>query len=256
VLSDADLERYGRQLLLPGWDLDGQAKLAAARVLLIGAGGLGCAAALYLAGAGVGALCIADGDIVEVSNLQRQVAFSVADLGRNKAEALVDRLAALNPEPDYRPLTRRLDVPDLRALLPGFDLVVEATDSDASRRAVNRACLLHRVPWISAAAQRFEGRLIAFDPRGAGPCFACLQPEPPAEQAGCAALGVLGPLVGVVGSLLAARALQHIIGTGPVDSDLALIDLASGDWQRLAVPRRTGCRACQSSDALQMPMRP
>jgi molybdopterin-synthase adenylyltransferase len=244
MLSDLALERYARQLLLPDWDLEGQARVAAARVLLVGAGGLGCAAGLYLAAAGVGELCVADGDTVELSNLQRQVAFTMTDVGRNKAEALAARLAALNPEVRCRPVTRALDLALLQQMLPAFDLVVEATDSDASRRAVNSACVRQRVPWISAAAQRYEGRLIAFDPRGAGPCFACLQPEPPTVPEGCATLGVLGPLVGVVGSLLAARALRQLVAPSSVVADLTLIDLAGGDWQVVQVPRRAACPVC------------
>lgn len=245
-MNDEQLLRYSRQLMLPDVDVAGQEKLLAARVLVVGIGGLGAPAALYLAAAGVGTLLLADHDRVELPNLQRQIIHGTADVGRPKAVSARERIHALDPHvnviahvDEYRRETLERDVGRV-------DLVVDCTDNAASRYALNDACRAAQVPWVSAAAIRFEGQLTVFDPRREdSPCYACLYPEPPTEETTCAEAGVIGPLVGVLGSLQALEAVKVLTGAGtPLVGRLTTFDGRSGEWLTLRLPRRAACPVC------------
>jgi adenylyltransferase/sulfurtransferase len=246
MLSDEQLLRYSRQLMLEDFDLAGQEKLLGARVLIIGLGGLGCPAAMYLAAAGVGGLLLADGDSVEASNLQRQIAHGDADLGVNKARSAAAAIAAINPGVDVQVHERQLEEADLPAVLQGVDLVLDATDNYPVRFAVNRACIGAGIPLVSAAAIRSEGQVALFDPTRGGPCYRCLYEDTGDDAAlNCSRSGVLAPLVGVVGSLQAMEALKVLTGYGePLRSRLLLLDLRSMDIRTLALSPRPDCPDC------------
>jgi len=246
VLTDAQLARYSRQLLLHDFDVAGQERLLAARVLIVGLGGLGCPAALYLAAAGVGTLLLADGDSVELSNLQRQIAHGDADIGSNKAQSAARSIAAINPGVAVEVIDRRLAEPDLPALLARVDLVLDASDNYPIRFALNRACIAAGLPLLSAAAVRSEGQLALFDPARGGACYRCLYGEGGSDGAlRCSESGVLAPLVGVVGALQAMEALKLLGGYGePLRGRLLVLDLRSTEFRVLALPPRPGCPDC------------
>ena len=247
MLTDAQLLRYNRQLLLHDFDVDGQEKLAAATVLVVGLGGLGCPAALYLAAAGVGKLLLADGDQVEASNLQRQIAHAENDLGMNKAVSAAQSIAALNPQVDIEVYEQYLQGETVNQLVAAVDLVVDATDNYSIRFDLNRACIAARVPLVSAAAVRTEAQISVFDPANGGPCYRCLYAEGSQDTAlSCSESGVLAPVVGVVGSLQAMEALKVIAGYGePLRGRLLMLDLRSMDIQILELSRREDCPACK-----------
>lgn len=246
MLTDAQLMRYNRQILLHDFDIAGQERLQQARVLVVGLGGLGCPAALYLAAAGVGELVLADGDVVELSNLQRQIAHTDADIGTNKASSAAAAIAALNPGVRVEVIDQPLLEAAMAALLARVDLVLDATDNYPVRFALNRACIAAGVPMVSGAAVRSEGQLAVFDPVHGGPCYACLYTEGDADSAlSCSESGVLAPLVGVIGSLQAMEALKILSGFGePLRGKLLVIDLRSMEFRELALPVRANCPAC------------
>lgn len=246
MLSDDELLRYSRQLMLDGFDIAGQERLRAARVLIVGLGGLGSPAALYLAAAGVGTLVLADGDTVEASNLQRQVAHGEDDIGTNKARSAGQAVTALNPGVAVELVERMLALEDLPALLAGIDLVVDASDNYPVRFALNRACIAASIPMVSAAAVRAEGQIAVFDPARGGPCYRCLYGETGDSSAlSCRESGVVAPLVGVVGSLQAMEAVKVLSGYGePLRGRLLVLDLARGDVRTLALGRRDDCPDC------------
>ena len=246
MFSDEQLQRYSRQLLMSDFDMAGQEKLHNASVLIVGLGGLGSPAALYLAAAGVGRLLLADGDAVELSNLQRQIAHSESDIGSNKARSAADSVAALNREVQLEVLEKQLQASDLPGLLARVDLVVDASDNYPIRFALNRACIEAAVPLVSAAAVRGEGQLSVFDPVRAGPCYRCLYPNDSSDTAlSCSQSGVLAPVVGVLGSLLAMEALKVLSGYGePLRGSLLLLDLKTMDIRKLSLPRRDDCPDC------------
>jgi len=246
MLTDAQLLRYNRQILLHDFDIAGQERLQQSRVLVAGLGGLGCPAALYLAAAGVGELILADGDDVELSNLQRQIAHATSAIGRNKARSAADAIAALNPEVRVEVIDRALTESTLPALLSRVDLVLDATDNYPVRFALNRACIAAAVPLVSAAAVRSEGQLAVFDPARGGPCYRCLYREGDAPTAlSCSESGVLAPLVGVLGSLQAMEALKLLTGFGePLRGTLLVADLRYMEFRRLALAARPDCPAC------------
>lgn len=244
-MNDEQLLRYGRQILLPGVDVAGQEGLAASRVLILGVGGLGSPAALYLAGAGVGELVLVDDDAVEVSNLQRQIAHATADVGTPKAESAARHIAALNPEVTTRTRTERLDEAGLATEIAGVDLVLDCSDNFATRFAVNRACAATGRPLVSGAAIRMEGQVAVFDHRAGGPCYRCLYREEGAEAERCSESGVLGPAVGIVGSWQAAEALKLLLGVGePLTGRLLMLDLAAGDCRTLTLRADPACPVC------------
>ncbi|MFZ5722288.1 MAG: molybdopterin-synthase adenylyltransferase MoeB [Pseudomonadota bacterium] len=249
--SDDDLLRYSRQILLPGFELAGQQALRAARVLIVGAGGLGSPATLYLAAAGVGALTVVDPDVVELSNLQRQIAHRTADVGRAKAERAAEAAAALNPQVTVRGIVARVDERWLQAELgttavPAFDCVLDCSDNFAARAAVNRACHRTGVPLVSGAAIRMEGQLAVFDFRHARtPCYACLYGETGGEDEACVRNGVMAPLVGVIGAAQALAAIRLLAAYGDrAHGRLSLFDGLRGEWRQLRVTADPACPVC------------
>lgn len=243
-LSRSELERYARQLILPEIGEEGQKKLKAARVLVIGAGGLGSPALYYLAAAGVGHITIVESDRVEPSNLNRQILYTAADVGRMKAEVARERLLALNPDIEVEALARRFDVPLARKLVPRHDLVVDASDNFATRYLANDAAVLFDRPLVHGSIYRFEGQLAVFHHEG-GPCYRCLYPAPPKERPSCGEVGVLGALPGVVGAMMAAEAVKVILGIGePLSRALLLVDLFLAEFRKLKVKRNPACPVC------------
>ena len=246
MLSDEQLMRYNRQILLHDFDVAGQERLQSSSVLIVGLGGLGCPAALYLAAAGVGKLLLADGDEVELSNLQRQIAHTDVDIGANKASSVAATITALNPEVQLEVIPAMLTESSLPAVLQRVDLVVDATDNYPVRFALNRACIAAGIPLVSGAAVRSEGQVAMFDPLRGGPCYRCLYEEGGAETAlSCSESGVLAPLVGVIGSLQAMEALKVLSGFGEtLRGKLLLLDLRTMDIRQLALPARPDCPDC------------
>ncbi|RZU47194.1 adenylyltransferase/sulfurtransferase [Fluviicoccus keumensis] len=245
MLTDAELMRYNRQILMPQWDIAAQEKIRAARVLIVGMGGLGCPVSLYLASAGVGELWLADFDTVEESNLQRQVLFREEDIGCPKAEAAARQLAKVNPHVTLKPLVRALDADSLPALLADVDLVLDCTDNFSTRDAVNRACVMAGKPLVSAAAIGMSGQLSVFHGQGDRPCYRCLYPEGDAGSATCSESGVLATVVGVMGTLQAHEALKCLSGVGvPLFGKLVVWEGESSMWRTLAFRRDPACSVC------------
>jgi molybdopterin/thiamine biosynthesis adenylyltransferase/rhodanese-related sulfurtransferase len=244
-LTAREQARYQRHLALAEIGTAGQEKLKAARVLIVGAGGLGSPAALYLAAAGCGTLGLLDCDRVELSNLQRQVLFDSAALERPKAEAGRERLAGLNPEIRVVAHALELQAANVRAVFTGYDLVLDGTDRLATRYLINDACVLLRRPLISAAIHRFEGQVMTYVP-GRGPCYRCLFPQAPdGVVANCAQAGVLGVLPGVLGTLQATEAIKLITGVGePLTRRLLTYDALEMRFHEFRVARRTDCPVC------------
>lgn len=245
-LSDEELMRYSRQLLMPAFDVAGQQRLKDARVLVVGAGGLGCPVVLYLAAAGVGQITVADDDAVELANLQRQIAFTSEDTGRSKAVALAEAALAINPDVRVTGLEERLSEASLPEWVGASDLVIDATDNFTSRFAINKACVRARVPMVSGAAIRAEGQVIVFDSRqDSSPCYQCLYSDLGEEALSCSEAGVLGPLVGMIGAIQAMEAIKLLAGVGqPLTGRLLLLDAMSMQWREMAVPRDPGCPVC------------
>jgi len=245
-LNDQALLRYSRHILLPEIDIAGQQKLSASRALIVGAGGLGSPVALYLASAGVGRITVVDDDVVELTNLQRQIAHDMASLGQNKAQSAARRMLALNPEIEVVALAERLDGARLVALVAEHDVVLDCCDNFTTRHAVNAACVAAQVPLVSGAAVRFAGQLAVFDSReAASPCYHCLFPdEGEASDGPCATFGVLAPLVGVIGSMQVVEAVKLLAGIKPALGRLTLYDALSGEIRQLRVPRDAACPVC------------
>ncbi len=250
MFDDAALLRYSRHILLDDLGIEGQEAIARGCVLLVGAGGLGSPAALYLAAAGVGTLHLCDDDAVDLTNLQRQVALLTSDLGRPKVDATRDRVLALNPLVQVHVHRQRLDQAALAALLPAVDVVLDCSDNFTTRHAVNAACVMARVPLVSGAAIRFDGQLAVFDPRSpVSPCYACLFPQTGgADELRCAEMGVFAPLTGIIGAVQAAEALKLLAGLGEsLAGRLQMLDARSMRWHELRVPRDPGCPVCGSA---------
>lgn len=250
MLNDDELMRYSRQLLLPGFEIDRQQALKASRVLVVGSGGLGCPAALYLAGAGVGHLVLADDDHVELANLQRQIAFTNEDRDQSKAETLAARLTALNPEISARPLTGRLSGEALDQAVADSDLVLDCTDNFDTRFDVNRACVRAGVPLVSGAAVRGEGQVSVF--RGHqpdAPCYQCLYPDGGGEDLRCSESGVIGPLVGMIGTCQAMEAIKVLTGLGKtLTGRLLLLDAWRMEWREMTLGPDPECPVCVKTE--------
>jgi len=245
-LSDAQIERYGRQLILPEVGSAGQRRLAKARVLIVGAGGLGSPAALYLAAGGVGTLGILDDETVELSNLHRQILHSMRDLGRPKSQSAKHRLEALNPEVAAIPIQDRLTSTNARELLAGYDLVLDGSDNFPTRYLVNDACVLLNKPLVHGGIVRFEGQAMTILPKQ-GPCFRCVFPEPPDRETipSCQQAGVLGSVAGVIGSLMAQEILKLILGLGDVlVGRLLVFDGLSSRFREVPIRRNPECSVC------------
>jgi molybdopterin/thiamine biosynthesis adenylyltransferase len=242
VFTDAEVERYARHLVLREVGGPGQQKLKAASALIVGAGGLGSPAALYLAAAGVGAIFVVDPDDVDRSNLQRQILYAEADVGRSKAETAADRLAALNPHIFVAGYNGAFDASTADELCQGVDMVLDGTDDFAVRYEVNAACVRHGKPLISGAIGRWTGQVGVFRSK---PCYRCLVPEIPPDAETCVAVGVVGALAGVVGSMMALEAIKLITGAGePLLGRLMIYDALSGETRTVKVGADPDCPVC------------
>lgn len=252
-MDDQLLLRYSRQILLPEIDIDGQNRLADSSVLLIGLGGLGSPIAMYLAAAGVGRLVLVDDDVVELSNLQRQIVHSTADLDRPKVISARDRLAALNPNVAVETINHRLADDDFARLLPTIDAVVDATDNFDTRFNINHHCVRHRKPLISGAAIRFEGQVTVFHAGSAdSPCYRCLYTNDAAVAETCSQTGVIAPLLGIIGSVQAMETLKVLMAIGhDLKGRLLLLDALSMEWQSMRFNKDPRCPECGDPAASQ-----
>jgi len=245
-LSRDEILRYSRHLIMPEVTLEGQMKLKRARVLCVGAGGLGSPLTLYLAAAGVGTIGLVDFDTVDLTNIQRQILYSTADVGRPKLEAACERLVGLNPQIEIVAHSVRLSSDNVMGLLGGYDVIADGTDNFPTRYLVNDACVLLAKPNVYASIFRFDGQVSVFDARR-GPCYRCLFPEPPPPDLvpSCAEGGVLGVLPGIIGSLQALEVLKLILGAGdPLIGRLVLFDALAFQFRELTVRKDPGCAVC------------
>lgn len=252
-LSPAELARYSRQVLLPAIGLEGQRRLAAARLLVIGAGGLGSPAALYLAAAGVGTLGIADFDRVEIHNLHRQLLHEDGDVGRPKVESAARRLRSTNPHVRVVEHPEGVTPTNAPGLFASYDVIVDGTDNFPARYLNNDAAFFARRPLVYGSVFTFDGQVTVFDPAGGGPCYRCLFPEPPPPGAvpGCGEAGVLGALCGVIGSLQALEAIKLITGVGePLRGRLLTHNALRAEFQTLKLPRNPRCPLCGEQPAI------
>lgn len=239
-----DFKRYARQMILPEIGKDGQRRISAANVLCVGAGGLGCPALLYLAGAGVGHIGVVDDDCVDESNLQRQVLYTMADVGRSKAEVARERLLTFNPQLDVTAYTTRLTSENAEKILRPYDIVIDGSDNFPTRFLVNDACVMLGKPLVYGSVLQWEGQASVFDARN-GPCYRCLFPEIPTIGPSCAEAGVLGVLPGLVGTLQATETLKLILNAGEsLRGRLIMIDARTATWKTLHIEKDPSCACC------------
>ena len=246
-MDDAQLLRYSRHILLEEVGIEGQTRLLGSHALVIGAGGLGSPAALYLGSAGVGRITLVDHDTVDATNLQRQIAHTLDRVGHPKAESARTAIAAINPDPQIRTVRQRADAALLDELVPDADVVLDCTDNFATRHAINRACVRHHKPLVSGAAIRMDGQLAVYDRRmPSSPCYACVFPEDSGvEETRCATMGVFAPLVGIVGTMQAAEALKLLAGLGSrLVGELLMIDGRDMAFNSISLPRNPQCTVC------------
>ena len=246
-MHDAQLQRYSRHILLDEIGIEGQQALLDAHVLVIGAGGLGSPAAMYLAASGVGKLTLVDDDTVDLTNLQRQIAHTTARVGQPKVQSALASLTGINPEIEIVALQERLDGARLEQLVASSTVVLDCTDNFATRHAINRACVAARVPLVSGAVIRFDAQVSVFDARtGTQPCYSCLFPQDQQfTDEACSTMGVFAPLVGVVGAMQAAEALKLVMGVGQsLAGRLLLLDGLHMEWSSMQVARDPGCTVC------------
>jgi len=251
-MNDEQLLRYSRHILLPEIGVEGQQRLLAASALVIGAGGLGSPAAIYLAAAGVGTITLADGDTVDLTNLQRQILHTTESVGKSKAVSGREALAKINPEVRVAPLQRRLTEFELDPLVADSSVVLDCSDNFATRHAVNRACVRHHKPLVSGAAVRFDGQVSVFDMRDdSSPCYHCLFPEnAELEEVRCAVMGVFAPLTGIIGAIQAAEALKLIAGVGgTLKGRLLILDALAMQWRTVRLTRDSTCVVCSKVTA-------
>ncbi|MEO7522066.1 MAG: HesA/MoeB/ThiF family protein, partial [Gemmatimonas sp.] len=252
--AHASHPRYARQHALKGFGFAAQERLAAARVLIVGAGGLGAPVAMYLAAAGVGTLTIADEDAVDLSNLHRQLLYGTRDVGRQKLDVARERLEDINPLVTVAIRNTRLNADNAIELVSGHDVVIDATDNFPARYAINDACLTHGIPFVYGSVARFQGQVSVFA-HADGPCYRCLFPEPPLPGSvpTCAEEGVLGLVPGIVGLHQANEAIKLLAGIGtPLVGGLLLLDLLENDSQVISIDRRADCPACAARDAARL----
>ncbi|MBL8510219.1 MAG: molybdopterin-synthase adenylyltransferase MoeB [Betaproteobacteria bacterium] len=250
-MDDRDLLRYSRHILLNEFGVEAQAKLATASALVIGAGGLGSAALLYLASAGVSRIVVADGDTVDFTNLQRQIVHREDSVGVNKAVSAARTMQALNSRIEIVALTERLAGEALSTQVAMADVVLDCSDNFATRHAINRACVQHQKPLVSGAGIRFDGQIASFDLRDSeSPCYHCLFAEPESgaaesEQDRCAIMGVFAPLVGIIGAMQAAEAIKLLAGVGkPLQGRLLMLEALTMQWQAVRLKRDPACAVC------------
>ncbi|MGN6830692.1 HesA/MoeB/ThiF family protein [Paucibacter sp. M5-1] len=249
-MNDEQLLRYSRHILLDEIGIEGQQALLQSHALIIGAGGLGSPAALYLGTAGIGRITLVDHDTVDLTNLQRQIAHSLARVGRPKAESAAAAIAALNPEVQVRTVAQRADAALLDELVASADVVLDCSDNFATRQAVNRACVAHHRPLVSGAALGFDAQISVYDSRSAdAPCYACLfPPDASFEEQRCATMGVFAPLVGIIGSLQAAEALKLLLKLPGLTGRLQMLEARSMDWSEILVHKDPACPVCSTKD--------
>lgn len=246
-MNDQQLLRYSRHILLDALGIEGQERILNSRVLVVGAGGLGSPAAIYLASAGVGTLVLADGDTVDATNLQRQILHTEDRVGQLKVLSGQIALAAVNPETRVLPITERLSGAALEEQVAAADLILDCTDNFATRHAINRACVRHKKPLVSGAAVRFDGQVSVYDlSRPESPCYHCLFPEgEDVEEMRCAVMGVFAPLTGIIGSLQASEALKLLAGIGePLVGRLLLVDALTQTWRTVKFRKDPECPVC------------
>jgi len=242
TFSDDEIDRYARHLVLAEIGGPGQQALKRARVAIVGLGGIGGPAALYLAAAGVGTLVLIDDDAVSASNLQRQILFQTADVGRSKIEAGADHLSALNPHVAIQAVEQNLSTRNAAEALAGCDVVIDGTDDFDTRFVVNAACLAARIPLVSGALGRWSGQVAVFEGR---PCYRCLVPEAPPEAETCARVGVIGALAGVIGAMTALEAIKRITGAGrTLAGRLMLYDGLAGTSRVVSIAADPACPDC------------
>ncbi len=245
ALSDAEMMRYNRQIILRGFDFDGQERLKAAHVLVVGLGGLGCAAAQYLAAAGVGQMTLLDFDTVALSNLQRQTLHSDADIGVAKVESAHASLQRINPNVIYTPINALLDEGDLWSQIAAHDLVLDCTDNVAIRNQLNAGCFQHKVPLVSGAAIRMEGQISVFTWAADAPCYRCLSRLFGENALTCVEAGVMSPLVGVIGALQAMEAIKVLAHYGtPAAGKIVMYDAMTCQFREMKLLRNPGCEVC------------
>ncbi len=248
-MNDDQLLRYSRHILLDDVGIEGQQRLVDSHVLIVGAGGLGSPVALYLAASGVGHITIADHDVVDLTNLQRQIAHTTARVGHPKVESAAQAMLALNPEVRVTALAHKLDAAQLDTLVPSVTVVVDCCDNFETRQAVNAACVKHKVPLVSGAAIRMDGQLAVYDARDdQSPCYACIFPPSDApEEVRCATMGVLAPLVGVIGTMQAMETIKLITGIGSrLAGRLQMLDGRGMEWSEVRLQRNVLCPVCGS----------
>ena len=246
-MTDDDLLRYSRHILLDDIGIEGQERIRAARALIVGAGGLGSPATLFLASAGIGRLTLVDGDTVDLTNLQRQLAHTQDRIGQAKVASARTAALALNPTLDVATVERRVDASALERLVAEADVVLDCSDNFATRHAINAACVAAGVPLVSGAAIAFDGQLCVYDARRAdAPCYACVfPPDSGVTEVRCATMGVFAPLVGIIGSMQAAEALKLVADVGSsLAGRLQMLDARSMSWTEIRVSRDPGCPVC------------
>ncbi len=246
-MNDEQLLRYSRHILLDEVGIERQERVSAAQALVIGAGGLGSPVALYLGSAGVGRITLVDHDVVDLTNLQRQVAHTTDRVGQPKVESAAQAVRAINPSVEVTCLQQRADTALLDEWVPQATVVLDCSDNYATRHAVNAACIRHGKPLVAGAVIRFDGQVMVFDPRDPeSPCYACMfTPEAEFEEVQCSTMGVFAPLVGVIGAMQAAEALKLISGAAPaITGRLLMLDGRTMEWNTMKVPRDPACVVC------------
>ncbi|WP_050470303.1 HesA/MoeB/ThiF family protein [Herbaspirillum chlorophenolicum] len=246
-MNDQQLLRYSRHILLDEIDIEGQSRLLAAHALVIGAGGLGSPAAMYLASAGIGRITLVDNDTVDLTNLQRQIMHTTGRVGQAKVESGREALRQINPDTEVVALAERVEGDRLQQLVAQADVVLDCSDNFATRHAVNRACVAAGVPLVSGAAIRFDGQVSVFDTRDdASPCYACLfPPDREFEEVQCSVMGVFSPLVGIIGTMQAAEALKLVAGVGrSLAGRLLILEAREMEWTSISVARDRNCPVC------------
>lgn len=248
ILSDAEMLRYNRQIILKAFDFEGQEALKQSSILILGAGGLGCASSQYLATAGIGKLSLIDDDKVELSNLQRQVLHHDADIGKLKVESAAQALKELNPELEIVTVAKRLNDEALLSLVQGHDLVLDASDNVDTRNQLNRLCYQTKTPLVSGAAIRMEGQVSVFTYQDESePCYQCLSALFGSNALSCVEAGVMAPMVGIIGAVQAMEAIKVIAGLGkPIQGKILMLDAMTMSWREMKLMKQPHCPTCGS----------
>ncbi len=246
ILSDAEMLRYNRQIILKAFDFEGQEALKQSSVLILGAGGLGCASSQYLATAGIGSITLIDDDKVELSNLQRQVLHHDADIGKLKVDSAAESLRELNPELKIQTIAKRLDDKELKGLIDDHDLVLDASDNVDTRNQLNRLCFATKTPLVSGAAIRMEGQVSVFTYKDdQQPCYECLSALFGNNALTCVEAGVMAPVVGIVGAVQAMEAIKVLSGLGrPIEGKILMLDAMTMSWREMKLMKQPNCPTC------------